>query len=81
MKIEINRNLLTTRHRTATGAARSVLKMSREGNWKQIAITINGVTLDKMDAINLLVDADDAIANRRWKCPVAVMAEKIAAHA
>lgn len=102
MKIEINRignrslyrSLAedidrTTRHRTATGAARSLLKMSREaarlsetvGDWGTITVTIDGVTLDNMEAINLLVDADDANANRRWKCPVAVMAEKIAAHA
>lgn len=82
MKIEITRiGNRTTCHRTATGAARNLLKMSRDGNWRQIAIVINGVTLDNMDAINLLVDADDANANRLWKCPVKVMAEKIAAHA
>jgi len=102
MKIEIkrigNRSLYqslaedidrTTRHRTFTGAARSLLKMSREaatlsetvGDWGQIAITIDGVTLDNSDAIGLLLDADDAIIDRRWKCPVAVMAEKIARHA
>lgn len=101
MKIEIkrigNRSLYqslysdidrTTRHRTFTGAARSILKMSREaetlsqtvGDWGTVAITIDGVTLDNIDSINLLVDADDANADRRWKCPVAVMAEKIAAH-
>ena len=102
MKIEIkrigNRSLYqslyseidrTTRHRTFTGAARSLLKMTREaarlsetvGDWGQIEITIDGVTLDNSDAIGLLLDADDAIIDRRWKCPVAVMAEKIAAHA
>ena len=80
---------LTTRHRTFTGAARSILKMSREaarlsqtvGKWGTIAITINGNTLSNRDAINLLVDADDAIIDRRWKCPVSVMAEKIEEHA
>ena len=79
----------TTRHRTFTGAARSILKMSREaarlsqtvGDWGTIAITIDGNTLDKTDAINLLVDADSAIIDRRWKCPVAAMAEKIEEHA
>ena len=102
MKIEItrigNRSLYrdlyedidrTTRHRTFTGAARSILKMSREaatlsktvGDWGRIEVTIDGVTLDNIDAIYLLLEADNANEDYQWPRRVAVMAEKIAAHA
>jgi len=102
MKIEItrigNRSLYrdlyedidrTTRHRTFTGAARSLLKMSREaatlsktvGDWGRVEVSINGVTLDNIDAIYLLLEADNANEDYQWPRRVTVMAEKIAAHA
>lgn len=64
-----------TSHRTATGAAARLVKISREarkwsratGQWGRVEIEIDGKTLDSMDLTGIIADADEAAYGTQWE--------------
>ena len=74
-----------TTHRTATGAARSILKVERDakdwerscGRWGSYTLRINGRKLDCDDWSFLHGHVEDAISERRWSDPTRAIAKAI----
>lgn len=72
----------TTTHRTATGAARSLLKVERDskdwakacGRWGGYNLHINGKALDPGD---IYFAVERAVDNRNWTDPVTALAKSI----
>jgi hypothetical protein len=75
----------TTLHRTATGAARSIMKVEADakswarscGKWGSYTIHIDGIEITRDEDAYLMAAVDGAIADRRWADPVQAIAKAI----
>lgn len=75
----------TTHHRTATGAARAILKVESDaknwarsyGHWGSYTIEIDGKPISSHDDAGLFATIYGAIRDRTWTCPVRAIAREI----
>ena len=75
----------TTHHRTATGAARALLKVERDakdwaracGEWGSYTLEIDGTALSQDERWELYSAVDSAVSDRGWTDPVSSIAQAI----
>lgn len=75
----------TTKHKTATGAARAIMKVETDakiwrttcGQWGSYTIAINGKPVNEYNDSYLSLVVEDAIADRKWSDPISTIAKAI----